>query len=77
MERESGIYWRRRELSSENKRRIIWGAKKAKPRLEGYRERIGGCRGGRVGKLEGRTRREAGGEGEGKVRRRRAGGGGD
>lgn len=47
-------------MSSENERGVIWGAKNAKSRLEGDRERIGGCGGGRVGKLEGRTRREGG-----------------
>lgn len=62
MERESGVCVREREVSSENKRGVFWGAKEAKTRLEGERER-GGCGGGvRVRESDGRARREVGGE---------------
>lgn len=62
MERESGVCVGEREVSSENKRGVFWGAKEAKTRLEGERERRG-CGGGvRVRESDRRARREVGGE---------------
>lgn len=60
MERETGVCVGEREIGSENKRGVFWGAKEAKTRLEGERERRG-CGGGvRVRKFDRRPGREIG-----------------